>query len=64
MGILAWVLGSLSGLSGVMGLIVATEAIPALADMPDQMTATFWLLLAILFMLGCLASINSRSGYE
>ena len=61
MGILAWVLGSLSGLSGIMGLIVATEAIPALADLPAALTGQFWLLLAILLMLGCIAAINSKS---
>ncbi|MBN2240413.1 MAG: hypothetical protein JW712_11630 [Dehalococcoidales bacterium] len=62
MEILAWILGGLSGLSGIMGLIVATESIPELADLPPAMDAGFWLLLAILLMLGCIASVNSRSG--
>ena len=64
MGILAWVLGSLSGLSGIMALIVATEAVDALKDLPAPMTADFWLLLAIVLMLGCIASLNARTGYD
>lgn len=62
MGILSWILGSLSGLSGIMGLLVATEAIPELAKLPAPMTASFWLLLAILLMLACLATLRSPSG--
>ena len=64
MGTLAWVLGSLGGLCGIMGLIVATEAIEALKDLPAPMTAEFWILLAILLVLGCIASLNSRVGYD
>jgi len=62
MAILTWVLGSLSGLSGIMAIMTATEAIPELADLPAQMTAVFWLLLAILLMLGCIATQRSSPG--
>ena len=64
MGIVSWVLGSLSGLCGLMGLVVATEAIPELANLPPAMTAEFWLLLAILLMLCCIAALRSNPGYE
>jgi len=64
MGILAWVLGCLAGLSGIMGIVVATDTIDALADLPAPMTAMFWLGLAILLMLGCIAALNSRSEME
>jgi zinc transporter ZupT len=64
MGILAWVLGSLAGLSGIMGIIVGTEAIPELADLPGPLNAMFWLTLGILLMLGCIACVNSRTDYE
>ena len=41
--ILSWILGCLAGLSGIMGIIIATDAIPALADLPAPMNAMFWL---------------------
>ncbi len=62
MAILSWILGSLSGLSGILALLIATEAIPELANLPAAMTAEFWLLLAILLMLACLATLRSPSG--
>jgi len=62
--ILAWILGCLAGLSGIMGIVVATDAIPALADLPAPMTAMFWLTLGILLLLGCIAALNSRSEGE
>ena len=64
MRILAWILGCLAGLSGIMGIIIATDAIDALADLPAPMTAMFWLTLGILLMLGCIAALNSRMETE
>jgi hypothetical protein len=64
MRILAWILGCLAGLSGIMGIIVATDTIPALANLPSPMTAMFWLTLGILLMLGCIAALNSRTEME
>lgn len=64
MGILAWILGCLAGLSGLMGIVVATDTIDALADLPAPMTAMFWLTLGILLLLGCIAALNSRSEME
>ena len=62
--ILAWILGCLAGLCGIMEIITATEAIAALADLPTPMTAMFWLTLGILLMLGCIAALNSRPEYD
>ena len=60
--ILTWVLGSLGGLSGIVAILVATEAIPELASLPEAMTPMFWLGLAIVFMLGCIATLQSNGG--
>ena len=62
--ILAWILGCLAGLSGIMGIVVATDTIDALADIPAPMTEMFWLALGILLMLGCIAAVNSRTEME
>lgn len=62
--LLSWVLGCLSGLCGIMGILVATEAIPALDNLPAPMTAVFWLLLGILLMLGCIAALNTHTEYD
>jgi hypothetical protein len=64
MRILAWILGCLAGLSGIMGIIIATDTIDALADLPAPMTAMFWLVLGILLMLGCIAALNSHTEME
>lgn len=61
---LAWILGCLGGLSAIMGIVTATEAVPALAELPDPFTAMFWLTLAVVLMLGCIAAVNSRTEYE
>ena len=62
--ILAWILGVLGGLSAVMGIVTATEAIPALEQLPAPFTAIFWLTLAIVLMLSCIAAVLSRTEYE
>jgi hypothetical protein len=62
--ILTWVLGSLGGLSAIMSILVATEAIPELASLPEAMTPLFWLGLAIVCMLGCIATLQSPQGFE
>ena len=59
MAIIAWILGSLSGLSGIMGIIVAADIIPELANLPAAMTPVFWLLLAILLAIGCLGTLKA-----
>ena len=62
--ILAWTLGTLGGLCAVMGIITATETIPALAQLPEAFTAMFWLTLGVIFILSCIAAVLSRSEYE
>ena len=63
--ILAWILGSLAGLCGIMGIIVGIEVIPDLAaNLPGPLDAMFWLTLGILLMLGCIVCVNSRTEYE
>ncbi len=64
MRILAWILGCLAGLSGILGIVVATDTISALSSLPEPMTAMFWLTLGILLMLACIAALNSRSEME
>jgi hypothetical protein len=64
MAIAAWALAILGGLSAVMGIITATEAIPFLADLPAQFTALFWVALGAVLLLGCLVFKMSRSEYE
>jgi predicted outer membrane lipoprotein len=61
---LAWVLGTLGGLSAVMGIITATEAVPAFEQLPAPFTAMFWLTLAVVLMLSCIAAVLSRTEYE
>ena len=61
MGLLAWILGILGGLFAVMGVITAFEVVPAL--MP-AITEMFWLVLAAIFLLGCIAATIGSAQYE
>ena len=66
MKISAWILGILGGLCAVMGIITATEAVPLLGDaLPGAFTETFWLMLAGVLLLACIAAaVSSREEYE
>ncbi len=61
MGIVAWVFGILGGLSAVIGILRASEAIPLLGA---EFTAMFWLTLGVVLLLGCIAASISRGTYE
>ncbi|MBA7697955.1 hypothetical protein ES703_106627 [subsurface metagenome] len=61
MGILALILGILGGLCGVMGIITAAGVVPTLGA---EFTVMFWLVLAGILLVACVASLLSRSSYE
>lgn len=61
MGILALILGILGGLCGVMGIITAAGVVPTLGA---EFTVMFWLVLAGILLVACIASLLSRSSYE
>jgi len=58
MAVLAWTLGTLGGLSAVMGIIVAIELIDEVAGL----TWMFWMVLAGILLLGSIAAAVGRSG--
>jgi len=65
MGILALVLGILGGLCAVMGIITATEVVTWFdTALPKTFTETFWLTLAGVLLLACIATALSRREYE
>jgi len=69
MGVLALILGILGGLCMVMGIITAVGVAPALvaggtAISPIAYTTIGWGGLAALLLLGCIATLIARSGYE
>ena len=59
--ILAWVLGVIGGLCAVMGIVTAAEVDTLLGA---EFTPLFWLALAAVLLLGCIAAAVSRSSYE
>jgi len=59
----AWIFGILGGLCTVMGIIIATEVAPQLAELPAAFTPIFWLALGVVLLLACIAFTTSR-GYE
>lgn len=61
MAIAAWILGSLGGLSAVMGIITAAEVMEPLFS---GFTPMFWLALSGVLLLASIAFAISRSGYE
>ena len=64
MTILAWVLGILGGLCAVMGIINALDVIPLLDDLPADINTMFWMVLGVILLLGCIASLLSHGEYE
>jgi len=60
MGLLALVFGLLGGLIAVMGVIIAVEVIPAVADLPYM----FWLVLSAILLLICIAFNTGQRGLE
>ena len=69
MGVLALILGILGGLCAVMGVITALEVAPTFVNGeeligPIVATTAFWLGLAVILLLGCIAAAVSRSPYE
>jgi len=61
MGLLAWILGILGGLCAVMGIITAAEVVPVLFR---QFDGIFWLMLAGVLFLACIACAVGRGAYE
>lgn len=61
MGILALIFGILGGLCGVMGIITAAGVVPTLGA---EFTVMFWLVLAGILLVACIAFLLSRSSYE
>lgn len=64
MGILALILGILGGLCAVMGIIIATEVVTLTIDASALIGWTFWLTLAGVLLLACIAAALSRREYE
>ncbi len=61
MGVLAWILGIVGGLSAVMGIVTAAGVDTLLGA---EFSAMFWLALGTVLLLGCIAAAISRSAYE
>ncbi len=61
MGALAWTFGTVGGLCTIMGIITAAEVVPLLGS---AFTWTFWLVLAAILFLACIAFAVGRSRYE
>ena len=61
MGMLAWLFGSLGGLCAIMGIITAVEIVDPIAP---KLTDMFWLVLAVILLLGSIAFAVGSSRYE
>ena len=61
MGALAWTFGAVGGLCMVMGIITAAEVVPLLGS---AFTWMFWLVLAAILFLACIAFAVGRSRYQ
>ncbi len=61
MATLAWFFGFLGGLCAVMGVITAVEIVPLL---DADFTPMFWLVLAGILLLICIAFATGRREYE
>lgn len=61
MGMLAWIFGVLGGLCTVMGIITAADVVPLLGT---ELTVMFWLVLAVILFLVCIAFAIGRSVSE
>ena len=69
MGVLALILGIVGGLCMIMGILTAVGVAPVLvaggtALSPIACTTMAWGGLAALLLLGCIAALIARSGYE
>ena len=64
MAIAAWIFGILGGLSAVTGILLASEKVPSLGDLPTAFTPIFWLTLGVVLLLICIAFAVSRSEYR
>lgn len=65
MKMLAFILGVLGGLCAVMGIIVATEAVSLTLDATALTDWKFWMILAGVLLLSCIATaVSSREEYE
>jgi len=64
MAALAWILGILGGLCGVMGVLTAVEVAPTFIDEPVWATWGFWLALAVVLLVGSVAAAVGRGGAE
>ena len=67
--VLAWILGILGGACTLMGILTATEVVPAyikvgMATASVAHNTVGWGGLAIILLLGCIAALIARSGYE
>ena len=60
MGALAWIVGIIAGLCMVMGIITATELIPALGA---ELTWLFWFVLSGILFLASIALSLGRGEY-
>ncbi len=61
MGVLAFILGMLGGLSAVMGIITAAEVIPLLGT---EFTWLFWFVLAVILFVASIACLVAQGRYE
>lgn len=61
MTVLTWILGILGGLCAIMGIVTAAGIDTMLSE---AFNALFWLGLATVLMLGCVAAAVSRTVYE
>ena len=62
--VLTYILGILGGLSAATGIVAALDMVPFLAGLPAGFTPMFWLVLAAVLMLGCIATLLTHSEYE
>ncbi len=60
MGVFALILGLIGGLCAVMGILTAAEVVPSLGA---AFTVEFWMMLAGVLFLACIAVNTSRSEY-
>lgn len=61
MGAIAAIIGSIGGLSAVMGIITAAQIIPLIGA---EFTWMFWFVLSAILLLASIALSLGRGGYE